>query len=321
MKNFKKIISSILLYIMIIGVFFVLPGCYLPPEIDNSIPSTEKLIINFIYVDQGDCIFIELPNGENLMIDCGIGLFDGTDSVSNIQSFLRNKNVQKIDYTVISHPHADHMGAYVEIAEEFQMREVYTTPKTHTTYAYVNFLKKIKEINGNLYFPKPGEYIIFDNNMDLSLQVMSVIEENSILNNCSLVVKLKYQENTILFLGDTEKLGEQVLTNSKHDFSSDIIKVGHHGSKNSSNQYFLDKVNASYGVITTTKNVSGTGHPHFEAINRLLASGIDLYETGVYENIIITCDGKNYQFSSLKDGIRTDNILPSRKSKNEKRIY
>lgn len=307
-NKFPSRTSKLTLLLLLLLMFFSLTGCVLPSS------NTGELRVHFIYVDQGDCILVELPNDEVAMIDCGIGLYTGKDSVTNIQSYLRNNEITKIDYTIISHPHNDHMGAYISIAEEFKMYDVYTTSKTHTTQAYAKFLAKIDELNGNLYFPEAGDYIVKDVENDLTIQAISVIDDSNV-NNCSLVVKLVYKNNSFLFTGDSEILAERAIVDSKFDCQADVLKVGHHGSKNSSTQYLLDKVNAKYGILTTTKNVSGTGHPHSEAINRLLLAKIDLYETGVYENIIITCDGNNYKFSALSStGMLTENLEPSRKA-------
>lgn len=119
----------------------------------------------------------------------------------------------------------------------------------------------------------------------------NMINENK-LNNNSLVFKLKYNNFSMLFTGDIEKLAENEILKSNNNLESTILKVGHHGSKTSSTDNFIDAVNPKIAVIGVGKN-NNFGHPSEEVLKRLKNIGTKIYRTDLCGEIIIKVDKKS----------------------------
>ncbi len=119
----------------------------------------------------------------------------------------------------------------------------------------------------------------------------NMINENK-LNNNSLAFKLKYNNFSMLFTGDIEKLAENEILKSNNNLESTVLKVGHHGSKTSSTENFIDDVNPKIAVIGVGKN-NNFGHPSEEVLNRLKSIGTKIYRTDLCGEIIIKVDKKS----------------------------
>lgn len=119
----------------------------------------------------------------------------------------------------------------------------------------------------------------------------NMINENK-LNNNSLAFKLKYNNFSMLFTGDIEKLAENEILKSNNNLESTVLKVGHHGSKTSSTENFIDDVNPKIAVIGVGKN-NNFGHPSEEVLKRLKNIGTKIYRTDLCGEIIIKVDKKS----------------------------
>ena len=115
-------------------------------------------------------------------------------------------------------------------------------------------------------------------------------------NNDSIVIKLEYGSNSFMFTGDAEDVSEKEMLSKGLDLKADVLKVGHHGSKSSSCDEFLNAVNPKYAVISVGKD-NDYGHPNKEALQRLSSRGIQVYRTDESGTIVATSDGNNITFS------------------------
>jgi competence protein ComEC len=117
------------------------------------------------------------------------------------------------------------------------------------------------------------------------------------LNTTSIVIKLTYSNTKFLFTGDAQTSNEEGMINKGYDLSSDVLKVGHHGSGTSTSKAFLYKVNPKYAVISCGKN-NDYGHPHKSIMEKLQTQKITVYRTDESGTIVCTSDGKNIRFST-----------------------
>ena len=115
------------------------------------------------------------------------------------------------------------------------------------------------------------------------------------MNNHSAVVKLQYKSVSILLMGDAEELSEKEIDLSR--VSSQVLKVGHHGSKSATSKEFLEYVSPVYAVISCGKD-NDYGHPHRETLERLEGAGVKALRTDLLGTIILTTDGREIQFNS-----------------------
>ena len=264
-------------------IFMILAGAFELFQGTVAITPGEELKVHFLDVGQGDSIFIELPTNETILIDASIK--DASDKIIN---YLKEEKVSKIDYVFATHPHSDHIGGMSAVIKAFDIGQIYMPKAVTTTKTYENLLLTIKDKNLKIKTAKAGNTIIDTD--DLKLVVLAPNQDSyESLNNYSIVLKLTYKEKSFLFTGDAETLSEKEITG---DVEADVLKVGHHGSRTSTSQAFLNKVNPSYAVISVGLN-NDYKHPHQEVIDRLEKKNIKIYRTDQNGDIMFTTDGYN----------------------------
>ena len=115
-------------------------------------------------------------------------------------------------------------------------------------------------------------------------------------NNTSIVLRIVYGDTSFLFTGDAEEEAEEVILQSGQDIQSTVLKVGHHGSRTSTSETFLDTVNPAYAVISCGKDNS-YGHPHDITLAKLQSKDIEIFRTDELGDIYCTSDGKDVTFT------------------------
>lgn len=246
----------------------------------DKLLENENLKVYFLDVGQADSIYIECQ-GSNLLIDAGTN-----KTGERVVEFLKQKEVKKIDYLVGTHPHEDHIGGLDLVIKQFDIGTMYM-PKIQTnTKTFEDVLDAAIEKDLSIESPKIGQ--IF-NIGDAKCEMMSSIIDQKNLNLSSLVLRLTYENNSFLFMGDAENENE-----TKREWpQTQILKVGHHGSKTSTTKKFLDEIKPEIAVISVGKD-NTYGHPNEETITRLEKNNIKVYRTDKLGTILITADGKDY---------------------------
>ncbi len=243
------------------------------------------ITVHFLDVGQGDSEFIELPDGQCMLIDAGESSYGESVSAS-----IRSFGYSKIDYLVATHPHSDHIGGLKTVIDSFEVGNVYMPRATSTSGTYETLLKtimnkglKIKTVNAGLGFEtQGGAYIEF-----LSPAGSSYDD----LNNFSAVLKLTYKDDSYLFTGDAEALAEkEMLDNYAYELDCDVLKVGHHGSKSSSSKSFINAVSPDYAVISCGQDNS-YGHPNSETLETLESASAQIYRTDELGTVVIRSEG------------------------------
>ena len=174
-------------------------------------------------------------------------------------------------------------------------------------------INALKSKNLKLTVPKVGDVLTIGNATLTFLAPNS--EKYEDLNNYSIVCKLKYGNNSFLFDGDAEALSEGEILAKQLDIQADVLKVGHHGSKSSTSQAFLDKVNPKYAIISDAKG-NDYGHPHQTTLDKLNAKNISVFRTDLNGTIIATSNGTDITFN-VKPIDKANDIAPT-KSKTKK---
>lgn len=264
------------------------------PYIENEI-----LNIHFIDVGQGDCTIIRTPSGKNIIIDGGEGNSEKYDYGRNVLfPYLLDRRIKKIDYIIISHADSDHIGGLMYILEKMDVKKVLIGRQPETSSQLEELIKIVDKKKIKMYILKNDDEIKIEKNVKIEVLCPfkdKYISEN-LLNNNSLVFKLKYNNFSILFTGDIEEIAEKEILNSyKNKLKSTIIKAPHHGSKSSSSQDFLEAVSPQIGLIGVGKN-NKYGHPSKEVLERYEKSGIRIYRTDLNGEISIQVEEEgNYK--------------------------
>lgn len=254
---------------------------------DLLINNGENIVVHFLDVGQGDSEFIELPNGECMLIDAGTSDYSQT-VIDSIEEY----GYTSIDYVVATHPHADHIGGMREVIEAFDIGEVYMPKASSNTKTFENLLVAVSDKGLSLHTAKAGVEVYSDSSLKIEF-LAPVGSDYDDLNNYSSVVKITYGSNSFLFTGDAESVSEEeMLSRDYESLSSDVLKVGHHGSGSSSTADFLSAVDPDYAVISCGAGNS-YGHPHNEALERLSDTGAEVYRTDEQGTVTISCDGND----------------------------
>lgn len=259
----------------------------------SNTPVSAELTVNYIDVGQGDCSLIHLPDGTKMMIDAGT-----SDSYENIEKVLTATNTQKIDYLIATHPHADHIGSMRKVVENYPIGSIYMPNATSNSATYEKLLLTIKEKGYTINTTTAGMTIYQDENTKIETLAPNNSSYDN-LNNYSIVIKLSYKNQNLLFMGDAETLSENEILNNGYIPKSDVIKLGHHGSSTSNSKKFLDAVNPQYAIISCGAD-NEYGHPHDEVVKRIENANITYYRTDTNGTITLTSDGNGIAFSTEK---------------------
>lgn len=297
MNKTKKILCILLT--MLFSIFLV--SCNKSSETMNK---SNNMMVHYIDVGQGDSELIQIGD-KNILIDAGT-------SDKKALDYLKKINVTKLDYVIATHPHEDHIGSMDDVINYCSVGTFYAPKVTTTTKTYENMIDALKKKNLKITVPKVGEQINIDN------ATLTFIAPNSTkyddLNNYSIVVKVKYGNNSFLFTGDAEALSEGEILQKQLDIQADVLKVGHHGSSSSTSQDFLNKVNPKYAVISCGKD-NDYGHPHKETLEKLKAKNIGIFRTDLNGTIIATSDGSKITFNTDPVNNSSDNVPGNSKNK------
>lgn len=248
-----------------------------------------NLKVHYIDVNQGDSILIQ-QDGHNMLIDAGT---NATETA--VVSYLKHQGVTKLDYVIGAHPHEDHIGGLEKVIDTFQVDKVFMPEINHNTQTFKSVATSIKNKGLKITTPKVGDSYSLGSAKCQILAPVNASYDN--LNNYSIVTKLKFGNNSFIFMGDAESLSEGEILQKQLDISSDVLKVGHHGSRTSTTQNFLDKINPKYAVISCGKG-NKYGHPMQETLNKLKDKGIKVYRTDECSNVIAISDGNNITFNT-----------------------
>ncbi len=263
-----------------------------------------QLIAHFINVGQGDAIFIQTP-AKNILID-------GGDRGTTVANYLRNQGISSLDLVIGTHPHADHIGGLINVFQSIPVKEVIDPAVVHTTKTFEDYLTLIDKKDIKFTEGRAGMNRDLGGGAQLEL-LHPTSPSSSHLNNASIVARLVFGQVSFLFTGDAETEAEKEMLNRSAALVSDILKVGHHGSRTSTTQAFLQGVDPEVAVIMCGKD-NQYGHPHEEILQRLANAGVDIYRTDLHGTIVITTDGQTYDINIKQPYQYTPQKVPEPKA-------
>lgn len=248
---------------------------------EDSVTNSDNglMRVHFIDVGQADSTFIELSNGQTMLIDAG-----ESHNTSTITNYIKDRKYSSIDFIIATHPHDDHIGGMADVLNSFTIGKMYMPKQVHTITAFDNMLDAIENNGIELYTAKSGVNILTTETTEIDL-LAPLADSYSNINNASAVVRIKYGETVMLFTGDAEQEIETQLLDS--DIDADVLKVGHHGAGSSSAPSFIKEVSPKVAVISSGGEY---GHPHSDTLAILNDVGADIYRTDEQGTIVVTAD-------------------------------
>ena len=263
-------------------------GCI--PLSENTAEVSDNLVVNFIDVGQGDCIYLS-ADGENMLIDCG-----EASEAEAVLSYLDKLGVKRLDYVVATHPHSDHMGGMSEIVEACDIGEVIMPylddGDIPTTRYFEKFLEACDEKGIDITDAEVGATIGIGDAQAKIIAPSSRDYGNA--NNYSVGILLSHGSNDFIFTGDAEALAEEEMIESGMLKEVEVYKVGHHGSDTSSSEEFLEVISPEYAVVMCGEGNS-YGHPHDEIVERIREYTDEILRTDLCGSIVIESDGNELE--------------------------
>jgi len=265
-----------------------------------------KLELTVLDVGQGDSLFVVSPGGRRLLIDGGgafvgypgheehNGVDPGEEAVS---PYLWSRGFQRLDVVALTHAHQDHLGGLTAILENFRVGKLLIGREVS-----LPALARLEELARERKIPiehalrgKSFRWDGADGNF-----LWPEIEEvaPSAKNNDSLVLRMRYGNETFLLPGDAEKQVEREILseNSAEAMRADVLKVGHHGSKNSTTAEFLLAVRPRFGIISAGED-NLFGHPSPELLERLENAGVRILRTDRDGAVHVLTDGERLEIT------------------------
>jgi competence protein ComEC len=256
--------------------------------------------VTYIDVGQGNSALLELPGGHTALIDGG-GFSDNNTfdmGARVIAPFLWRKKIRTVDTLVLSHPNSDHLNGLIFIAQHFNVKTIWTNSEARSTLGYRRFKKIIAQKHINLpdfpFMPRQKlingvEFCFLYPAADFLAKKASQKWRTS--NNNSVVLKVSFGDISFLFPGDIMAEAEKELVSlAGADLACDVLLVPHHGSRSSSSQPFLSKVQPDVAVISAGWR-NRFRFPHSTVLDAYKRSGCRIFRTDRNGAIEIKTDG------------------------------
>lgn len=321
-----KIIIAVVVILLIVAIALGIFYAVAPEEFnalkeklfpsEPSSPGTQPTLegtleMTVIDIGQGDCIFLQFPDGQTMIMDAG-SEFGSTNEYDQLTAHLTLRGIDSLDYVFITHSDYDHIRYMQDIFEDYEVKNIYmprvaddmsaTWTKTVAAIEKETWTNESGEtVDSEIYYTV-GDFVI--QGEDWTMNCHSYLEDDypSVKESSSAEVKnavspicfLEYADRTIVLTGDSNERNEEyLLERGVLDKDADVLKVGHHGSRTSSLQEFLNAVDCEYAIVSYGED-NDYGHPTPELMSRL-EDYTDVRPDNDY-------NGYKYVYETPKDG-------------------
>ena len=242
----------------------------------------QKPEVVFLDVGQGDAMLVILPGDTQILIDGG-----PSNKISAKLSKYLPFYDKDIELAILTHPHADHLTGFISVFKDYNVKNFIWSGANYESRLYSNFIEALKQEGSNVYLAKAGDIVSYGNQ-----QILKILYPPEILlgksfksiHESNIVSELDLGNKKFLLMGDAEEVVEYRLITSNVISNIDILKVGHHGSKTSTSQNFLQTAKPEEAVIQVGRN--SYGHPTPLVLDNLFKIGVKIFRTDQMGDII-----------------------------------
>ena len=276
-----------------------------------------EMALVMLDVGQGDALFIQTPDRTNILIDSGEGQNPDYEHSPEVDAanrviipFLQRNKIEELDYFIATHPHSDHIGGAYDLLTQVPVNHVWDAGMDQPTTSYENMLNAIQQTGTEIDMPEAaggllqsGKEIDFGGNVKGWL--LWTDPHAGDVNNSSLVLKVRYGNNSALLTGDLEgrhrfDAEAQLISKWGDQLDVDVLKIAHHGSRNSSRQEFVDITSPEHALIPVGA-YNTFGHPTDEVLSRLREAGSQIHRTDEDGTVFMFMDGENIRTIYRRD--------------------
>lgn len=276
----KRIIALLLLCCIVLPIL----GC-------SKTSGNSTFSITFIDVGQGDAALVECD--EHYM------LIDGGDTFAGekVCEVLKENEVKRLDYLVVSHLHKDHFGGLIDVLKDSGLQKIGRTLSNadyNNTKIFGEFETELRRFGSKITLPQ------VDKPFNLGSAKIEIVNARAEKENDSLVLLITYGKTTFLFTGDMEQNQESLICGQYNDERQNItlLKVAHHGSDTSTSIRFLSMLMPQYAVISVEEN--NPDHPSEQTLSRLEQADVAVYQTDEHGDIIVKSNGETVSIETSK---------------------
>jgi beta-lactamase superfamily II metal-dependent hydrolase len=264
-----------------------------PTDPEPAAPAGE-LEIHFLDVGQGDATLLK-HDEVAVLIDTG------RHNASDVVPHLRAHGVDMLDLIVVTHPHADHLGQFDQIVDAVTVTEVWWSGSTATTQTFGRAVDALERSTAAYEEPRAGDTTSIG---PLHFEVVNPAAGTDLgdLHDASLAFRITYGDVRLLFTGDAEEATEaRMVAQYPGTLEAEIFQLGHHGSRTSTSAGFLSAVDPAVAIYSAAA-ANSYGHPHAEVLDRLGASGVEVYGTAVHGTVTVITDGAGWSITTSRAG-------------------
>lgn len=247
------------------------------------------LTVAFLDVGQGDSVLIVAPSGNRMIIDSGLGK-RAVEELSKIMPLHK----RFIEVMLATHADADHIGGFPDIFEKYEPGIFLDNGGTAETQTFKRVQNIIEEKSFRTKEVRRGTVINLGGGAFVTVIFPDRDVSNMDPNDASIVAILSYDEVAVMLTGDApKKVEEHLIVLDGENLQSDILKVGHHGSRTSTAVSFVQFVEPQVAIVSAGKD-NRYGHPHQEVLDVLEQFDVLVLETAEEGTIVFQSDGKSW---------------------------
>lgn len=236
-------------------------------------------------VGQGDSLFIESPTGTQILFDGGPPKKILSELSKVISPFDRH-----IDAFIITNPDQDHIAGFLDVLKIYKVDEVFESGSLTDSKIYQNLKNELEKNNVKSILAKRGMKLDLGGGVFIDILFPDRDVSSWATNDGSIVAKLSYGDMSMMLTGDATIKTEKIILkeNPVLFLDSDILKVGHHGSRTSSSVEFVKAVSPNFAFISDGKD-NKYGHPHKETLDVLTSFNTKIFRTDILGTLILKC--------------------------------